>query len=571
MRKGCRALLPLVLGGDLKISLSISLVNRIRIAKSRDHSKLRYIPVSNTNPKLELNDITRGVLDTVGALVLILDTEGRIVHFNRACQELSGFSEEEALGQTPWDFLLPREICESIKNDFLRLSGGDFPLTHESDWLTRDGDKRTITWSSTATLNDTHSVDYIIGTGIDITEQANLQNRLKLHVEERTNDLTQTNQELAESKSRLARAQTIAHLGNWEWNIATGALIWSDEIYRIFGRQPQEFDPTYELFLDAIHPEDRLKVSDAVNDAIDNDAPYSIVHRVVCPDGEEKVVQEIGLVLRDENGMALRMDGTVQDITRDWHTREALIMATQAAGEASRAKSDFLAGMSHELRTPLNAILGFAEILQSDSRNPLSARQMGHVGHIVDSGNHLLKLVNEVLDLARIEAGKLDLILEDVDPGQVIHNCVALTIPLSEPRRIKIINEISNEPSASIYSDQLRLTQVLVNLLSNAVKYNLDGGSVTIKRRRTADNFLRISVKDTGIGIATKDHAKLFEMFHRLEGVEGRKVEGSGIGLATTKALVEDMAGRIGFESEEGIGSTFWVELPLASSVPNQA
>ena len=520
----------------------------------------------NETQLLGSSDVTRAILETVGALVLVLNTKGEIIYFNSACQELSGFSGAEALGRTPWDFLLPKDICESVKNIFLKLSGGDFPGTYENSWVTKNGEEKIIAWSNTATQNADLSVEYIIATGIDVTDRAHLQSQLELRIEERTDELTRTNRILRDSEARLARAQDIAHMGNWEWDIATGGLIWSDEIYRIFGRFPQEFEPTYEAFLNSIHPEDRQTVSDAVNDTVENDVPYSIVHRVVCPGGEEKIVQEIGQVLRDANGTALRMDGTVQDITQEWHTREALIMATRAAGEASRAKSEFLAGMSHELRTPLNAVLGFGQILQSDSRNPLSARQTEYVGHIIDAGQHLLKLVNEVLDLARIEAGQLDLSLEEVDASEVVRKCVALTTPLGEPRRIRIIDEISGKPTAWTHSDQLRLTQVLVNLLSNAVKYNTDGGTVSIKGRETADNFLRISVKDTGIGIAEKDHANMFKMFHRLETTEGPRVEGSGIGLATTKALVEDMDGRIGFESEEGVGSTFWIELPLASN-----
>lgn len=525
--------------------------------------------MSNKSYLLENGDITRTILETVGSLVLILDPKGRIVFFNQTCQDVSGFSEAEAIGRTPWDFLLPSEICESVKSVFFKLSAGDFPGTYENVWLTKNGDQRTISWSNSATLNDDQVVDYVIATGIDITERANLQTRLEERVEERTRELTRTNQELAESEARLERAQAMTNLGNWEWNIETGDLVWSDEIYRIFGRLPQEFDPTYEAFLDAIHPEDREKVSDAVSEAVDKNAPYAIVHRVVCPDGEEKVVQEIGHVLRDGNGKAVRMDGTIQEITRDWHSREALIMASRSAGEASHAKSEFLAGMSHELRTPLNAILGFAQILQTDSRNPPTARQIQNIQHILDGGNHLLELVNEILDLAKIEAGHPDLSIGVVDANKTVADCVALALPLGETQGIRVLDDFNKQPSANIHVDQLRLTQILINLLSNAIKYNRKGGTVTIDGHKTRNNSLRISIADTGIGIARKDHAKLFQMFGRLgtfdgPGVEGTGIEGSGIGLATTKALVESMAGNIGFESEEGIGSTFWIELPLA-------
>lgn len=515
---------------------------------------------------LNKDDITRSILETVGALVLVLDSEGRIVYFNPACQQLSGYCEEEALGRTPWDFLLPKDVCMSVRGVFSNLLGGDFPNTHENAWLTKDGNERIISWSNSATLNEDQSVRYVIATGIDITDRANLQNQLEQRVEKRTRELVQANRKLVESETRLSRAQAITSLGNWEWNIKTGGLIWSDEIYRIFGRQPQEFAPTYEAFLNTIHPEDRRRVSDAVNEAIEDSASYSIIHRIVCPDGSEKVVQEIGMVIRETDGTPVRMDGTVQDITRDWHSREALIMASRAASDASRAKSEFLASMSHELRTPLNAVLGFAEIMLYDTKSPPSARQINHIRHIADGGNHLLNLVNEILDLARIESGHLDLSLEDVNANKAVAECIALTLPLGEARQIRIVDEFSESSPARLHTDQLRLTQVLVNLLSNAIKYNRVGGAVTIRGHKIDSNFLRISVMDTGIGIARKDHAGLFQMFHRLDPSDASKPEGTGVGLATTKALVENMDGRIGFESEEGVGSTFWIELPLAST-----
>lgn len=514
---------------------------------------------------LEKDDITRTILETVGALVLVMDTTGRIVYINPACQELSGFSEEESVGRAPWDFLLPKDICQSVKDVFTSLSLGDFPNSHENAWLTKDGEKRIISWSNSVTLNEDQSVRYVIATGIDITDRANLQSDLELRVEKRTRELTQTNERLAESETRLERAQALTNIGNWEWNITTGGLIWSDEIYRIFGRQPQEFEPSYEAFLDTIHPEDRQRVSDAVNEAVEEGAPYSIIHRIVCPDGAEKVVQEVGQVIREGDGTPVRMDGTVQDITRDWHSREALIMASHAASEASRAKSEFLASMSHELRTPLNAVLGFAEILLYDTTSPPSARQVDHIRHISDGGNHLLNLVNEILDLARVESGHLELSLEAVDANKAVAECIALTLPLGEARQIKIVDEFAKNSTTCLHTDQLRLTQVLVNLLSNAIKYNRDGGVVTVKGNKIDSNFLRISVMDTGIGIAKKDHADLFQMFHRLNPADASKAEGTGVGLATTRALVENMDGRIGFESEEGVGSTFWIELPLAS------
>lgn len=247
-------------------------------------------------------------------------------------------------------------------------------------------------------------------------------------------------------------------------------------------------------------------------------------------------------------------------------TEKSLLLARAEADAASQAKSEFVAGMSHELRTPMNAVLGFAQILQSDNTNPLTPDQLKRVDHIISAGNHLLELVNEVLDLARVEAGQLDLELETVNLNEAIAECVTLALPLAMPGGIEVIDEVSDDQSVNLHTDALRFKQVVINLLSNAIKYNEVGGTVTVKCLTVEDGFLRLSVTDTGVGIAENDHEKLFQMFHRLGVHKGSEIEGSGIGLATTKVLVEKMNGRIGFESEEGAGSTFWIELPLAES-----
>ena len=238
----------------------------------------------------------------------------------------------------------------------------------------------------------------------------------------------------------------------------------------------------------------------------------------------------------------------------------------EEAEKANKAKSDFLASMSHELRTPLNAVLGFAQMLKLDPQSPLSPAQNEHVESILEGGNHLLELVNEILDLARIEADQINLSLEEVTASEVVADCVALTTPLGEPRGIKIADQFSGVPAAVLRTDRLRFKQSLLNCLSNAVKYNKDGGTVTVDGRETEDGFLRISVTDTGVGIAEEDYAGVFQMFHRLGADPMISREGTGIGLTVSKLLVERMAGRLGVESEEGVGSTFWIELPLTSN-----
>ena len=234
-----------------------------------------------------------------------------------------------------------------------------------------------------------------------------------------------------------------------------------------------------------------------------------------------------------------------------------------------RPKSEFLSSMSHELRTPLNAVLGFAQTLQSNLKEPLTDRQKKSVDLIMSSGQLLLALINQILELSRIETGKLDLIIETVEPGSVIKDCLTITQTMAEPRSITVMNNAADNDLPSVQTDLTRLKQVLLNLLSNAVKYNRDGGSVIIDAEETAERMLRVSVSDTGSGLPKKDHNRVFDPFDRL-GMETTKIQGTGIGLAISKRLMDALGGCIGFDSETERGSTFWIELPLSEKAEHQ-
>jgi protein-histidine pros-kinase len=227
---------------------------------------------------------------------------------------------------------------------------------------------------------------------------------------------------------------------------------------------------------------------------------------------------------------------------------------------ASRAKSDFLSGMSHELRTPLNAIVGFAELLQMKSLDSLTPKQQEYVGHILEGGNHLLVLVTQLLDLAGIEAGRLNLSIAPIDVGIVLRYVQGLMAPLAQKAQV---NFVVNVPAgiADARADELRLRQVLINFLSNAIKYNRVGGEVVLTALSLPDAIIRFVVSDNGIGIPADRADELFQPFNRL-GAEQSQVSGTGIGLAFSRKVVEAMGGTVGYTSELGKGSSFWVDLP---------
>lgn len=255
---------------------------------------------------------------------------------------------------------------------------------------------------------------------------------------------------------------------------------------------------------------------------------------------------------------------SVRDITEQKKLARSIIAAKEEAEKASMAKSEFLSSMSHELRTPLNAILGFSQILELDSESPLTHSQHQSVKEILKAGNHLLELINEVLDLAKIESGKLSISLESVPIKSVIDETLAIIKPFANIHNINIVTYPIDDLNEFVLADNTRLKQILINLLSNAIKYNKPNGQVIFYHDRIGDKF-KFHVIDTGIGLSHSDLDVIFKPFHRLNKINNT-IEGTGIGLAVAKQLAELMNGRICVESEKDVGSHFEVELPYADS-----
>jgi signal transduction histidine kinase/AmiR/NasT family two-component response regulator len=249
-------------------------------------------------------------------------------------------------------------------------------------------------------------------------------------------------------------------------------------------------------------------------------------------------------------------------------TNSELEMAMEAAKDANQAKSAFLSSMSHELRTPLNAILGFAQILTSESLPSTLQQKKEFANHILKSGRHLLTLINEILDLAKVESGTVTLSMEPVGLGEMLVECQSMIEPLANQRRIRVL--FPEDCRVVVMADRTRLKQVLLNLLSNAIKYNRDMGAVVVDASQAGPGRIRLSVQDTGLGLRPDQIDALFQPFNRL-GQENGTEEGTGIGLVVTRRLVELMGGAIGVSSSVGVGSVFWIELevtaPLASAL----
>ena len=256
--------------------------------------------------------------------------------------------------------------------------------------------------------------------------------------------------------------------------------------------------------------------------------------------------------------LAITLESEVNNRTQE------LLLAKEVAEKANRAKTEFLSRMSHELRTPMNAILGFGQLLECDEE--LSAEQKLQAKEILNAGYHLMELINDVLDLSRIETGSINIETKLVDCSPLLDNVLRLIEPLAKKRGISLRYENLLDAGEILVADPTRLKQILLNLLSNAVKYNREGGVITVSAEELASKKVRIRVIDTGKGLTEDQLQRLFQPFERL-GAEFSNIEGSGIGLVICKCMVEIMGGKIGVESEPGKGSTFWIELDTIASL----
>ena len=380
---------------------------------------------------------------------------------------------------------------------------------------------------------------------------------------------------LTRSGAWLNHAQQVARIGSFDWNAETKELRWSDEHFRLWGLPPQCEPPSPELLRRGVHPQDWPRAQGMLCVQAPTGGHLECTFRTVWPDGSEHHIRVLGEWVPGEPGQAGRVIGTAQEITqqvmfeaeltRHRHHLEAMVherttqleVASAAAEAASRTKSAFLANMSHEIRTPLNAITGLAHML---SQEGLPSAQASKVGRIELAGRHLLEIINAILDLSKIEAGKLILSEHDVGIGALVANVLSMVSERAQAKGIQLRVECEPMPPR-LLGDPTLLQQALLNYASNAVKFTTTG-TVTLRARidfqTEADALIRFEVEDTGEGIHPEAVPRLFMAFEQADNSVSRKHGGTGLGLAITRKLAQAMGGDTGVATQFGHGSTFW-------------
>lgn len=520
------------------VGVGIDISERIRAEQALREAELRFHTLFEQTP--------------VG--VAVLDpADGAILECNEQAARQLGYSQPELCELSIADLEASgtREGARRHIEQVLREGRDEYETQHRS----RSGETREV--FVTARLLELTGRTVIHCVFVDITERKRAEDQIR------------------ESEAHLVEAQRIAGIGSWELDLRTHHLRWSKQVSEIFGIQGTEFASTYDAFLEFVHPADRESLERAQQAAMAGEARLDLQHRIVLRDGGEKVVHELADLRRDESGRPVSLAGTVHDVT-DRARIEAEREKRLQAEAADRIKSSFLATMSHELRTPLNSIIGFTGIILQGLAGPLNSEQSKQLDMVRGSARHLLALVNDVLDISKIEAGQLDVAREPFDLRRSITRVLALVTPQAEAKQLRL--RVLLDPSlGAAVSDERRFEQILLNLLSNAIKFT-DRGEVELSAELTADfrgaaeaspgqPAIRLRVIDTGIGIRAEDLPSLFEPFRQLDSGLSRNHEGTGLGLAICGRLVALMGGEISVESEIGKGSRFTVTLPLQGRI----
>lgn len=364
--------------------------------------------------------------------------------------------------------------------------------------------------------------------------------------------------ELEITSRRLDIALEVSRIGVWDYDIPNDIVFWDERQNQLFGFSPEKKILCYADWEASLHPDDVEQSNAAFQEALDERKPFFAEFRIIRPDGEVRWLRGAARLL-EIDGQPLKMVGCNWDITEDIQLRDQLKNERRAAEAANAAKSQFLANISHEIRTPLNGVLGMAQLLR---RSDLSTRQEFYTETILSSGEVLLSLIDDVLDIARIESGRVDLERKPFAIGDMVKAAVNTVRAQAQAKGLAVHIDIAKSVDRSVSADEKRIRQVLVNLAGNAVKFTEDG-SVTVRVLPGATNRIRFEVIDTGIGIPADKRAILFERFTQADTSNTRQHGGAGLGLAISREIINLYDGDIGLESIEGEGACFWFELPL--------
>lgn len=476
-------------------------------------------------------------------LMLVIDRKNTLIHANTALLHKLEMSGDELATRQFIDLFHEDDranIRQTIQNLVPTAGTMESPcVTFQSRINAPEGRTYWINWKAFGHDQNTYCI------GQDVTEH------YALHAE------------LERNRNQLKQAESIGRLGRWKWQVGEDTINWSEELYRIWDVNPDHFTPNFANMYEMLDEDDQDRMDQTLQRAVINKNNFDVDFCLRMPHGEERYIRCEGRCALDEEGHVTSLYGIMQDMTEWMAYERELKSAKEAAERAYAAKTQFLANMSHELRTPLNAIIGFSEMIQSQMFGPLgSEKYVDYAGDIRQSGAHLLDLISDILDMSKIEAGKYDLDLEEVQIVDVVETAIKMVTTRARETGIMITLKESFSPATIMVADRRACLQILLNILSNAVKFSNKGGKIELVCQSGKDK-ISIRIRDYGIGIPANKLATITNPFEQVSPHYTREHEGSGLGLAITKELVEMHGGTMKIESQIGVGTTVTINMPV--------
>ena len=495
-----------------------------------------------TKPKLNMSDV-QAFSDMNKDVMCILSEDGHILRWN------TGFTQrlEQDLGASFLDSIheedraSTRQYLQSFQMHDVENDVGYHPVEFETRMNAKNGQNVWMHWRIHKKDDELYCLGHDI-TSVKVSEKA-----------------------LRRREQELSEAQALAHMGHWRWNVGSTNIEWSEQIYKIFGVSADEFTPTLDNANALLHKRDIGRMTQAFQRAIIEQNEYDLDFRVVRTDKSICYVRCEGRCDLDEDGDVIALYGVMQDVTEQAEHEMELRAAKDSAEQAYASKSRFLANMSHELRTPLNAIIGFSDMIKRQMLGPLgNDKYLDYATSIHDSGEHLLALITDILDMSKIEAGKYELDLETIQLGNIVNTAVRMIESRAQEGVITLDSHVT-EDKPNIIADRRAVMQILLNILSNAVKFTEPGGTISVAIEEF-DNHVTVKVSDNGVGIPANKLSAVLKPFEQVSAAHTRNHEGSGLGLTITKELAELHGGTIILESAEGEGTTALIRLPRDAS-----
>ncbi|WP_417811263.1 CHASE domain-containing protein [Thalassospira alkalitolerans] len=522
----------------------------------------------------DVNFLLTNILRAASEVAIIATNEnGVITVFNSGAENLFGYKASEVISTLHVSRLFAAAELKEYAAKLSANSGADIPhdqaLFYEplkgnptaNDWTqTR---KDTTEFAASTVISEIQSENGCHGgflcVSIDITQQYNFRHQLEA------------------ARNQLQMAADIAEMGVWSWELSTDALQWNQHMFKIYGypESMQDDDVTFEHWRSRIAPDELEDVQKRLFATVEGTGVFDICFNIVTPAGEKRTIQTGANVERNENGTPIRVIGFNRDITDQIRREELLEQARESADRANVAKSNFLANMSHEIRTPMNAILGMLQLTQQTN---LTATQSDFLAKAQGSAKSLLRILNDILDYSKIEAGKMELDFHDFELSQLLEDLGNILYGYDQNNETDLVFDISPDLPERLISDSLKLQQVLINIAGNALKFTQNGyvciSVYPVKRTQTAPARLRFAIEDTGIGISDEQLSRLFTGFTQAEASTTRRFGGTGLGLVISQSILSALGGTVEVKSQIGKGSIFSFELdfdlpPSANQEPD--